>query len=112
MDERVREYMREIGRIGGRRRSEVLSSSRRREIASEGGTARWLSAAIEREGKVVSDMDLGRLHPMFADGLRDGKWGARVGEVERLLGLSGEGISAVWRRLRVGEYRTLREAMG
>jgi hypothetical protein len=48
--DRVREYIKELGRQGGKKRSQNLTPERRREIARKAALARW-SKAIRKPAK-------------------------------------------------------------
>jgi len=47
------EFLRQMGKKGGRSRAKVLSPTRRKEISSSGGASRWAGLSAEQRKKLM-----------------------------------------------------------
>jgi general stress protein YciG len=48
------EFLRKMGKKGGRNRAKALSPTRRKEISSAGGTSRWQGLSVEQRKRVMN----------------------------------------------------------
>jgi hypothetical protein len=47
------EFLRKMGKKGGRNRAKTLSPTRRKEISSSGGASRWAGLSAEQRKKLM-----------------------------------------------------------